>query len=99
MTDQQDMPPARPAKPKLSAAERRARQEERLAGIRLKVLIGQELDTRGMTDPAAIGALFGLPPGEADKVMRRHQWRDGDLAKLQAAAAALGLSIGGAEDQ
>jgi hypothetical protein len=99
MANQQDGAPAPPEKPKLTAAERRARQEERLAVIRLKVLIGQELDARGMTDPAALGAIFGLPPGEAEKVMRRHQWREGDLARLKAAAAALGLPTGKAEGQ
>jgi hypothetical protein len=97
MVNQQDGAPVPPEKPKLTAAERRARQEERLAVIRLKVLIGQELEARGMTNPTALGVIFGLPPAEAEKVMRRHQWREGDLARLKAAAAALGLAIGEAK--
>jgi hypothetical protein len=91
VTDQQDLPPAPPVKSKLPPAERRARRDERLAAIRLRVLIGQALEAKGIDDPTAIGAVFGLPPREADKLLRRHQWRDGDLARLKVAAIALGL--------
>ena len=84
-------PPAPPEKPKLSAEERRARQADRLATIRLRMAIGRELDDRDITTPAAIGAALGMPPAEATKLLTRHQWREGDVALLQAAAARLGL--------
>ena len=48
----------------LSARERRARQEDRLAALRLRMAIGRELDERGIADPAAIGAALGLPAAE-----------------------------------
>ena len=86
-----DQPPSSPpVKPKLSAEERRARQADRLKTIRLRMAIGRELDDRGITDPAAIGAALGMPAGEATKLMTRHQWREGDVALLEAAAARLG---------
>ena len=52
--------------------------------------IGRELDDRGITTPVAIGAALGLPVTEATKLLNRHQWREGDVALLQAAAARLG---------
>src|SRR5918992_5830985 len=89
-----DMPPP-PAKPKLSARERRARHEDRLAALRLRMAIGRELDERGIADPAAIGAALGLPAAEAAKLLTRHQWRSGDVALLTAAAARLGVAAQG----
>ncbi len=62
--------------------------------------IGRELDERGIVDergvadPAAIGAALGLPAAEAAKLLTRHQWREGDVALLRAAAARLGLPTG-----
>jgi hypothetical protein len=49
-----DLPPptSPPAKPKLTPDERRARQADRLTTIRLRMLIGRELDKRGITMPA-----------------------------------------------
>ena len=88
-------PPSPPEKPKLSAEERRIRQEDRLITIRLRVLIGRELDERGITTPAAIGAALGLPPAEATKLLTRHQWREGDVERLQVAAARLGVQVPG----
>jgi hypothetical protein len=89
-----DQPPSSsPAKPKLSAEERWIRQEDRLASIRLRMAIGHELDDRGITTPAEIGVALGLPAAEAVKLMTRHQWREGDVALLEAAAARLGLSV------
>src|SRR3954469_10258405 len=82
-------------KPKLSAEERRARQEDRLTTIRLRMAIGRELDDRGITEPAEIGAALGMPAVEATKLLTRHQWREGDMALLTTAAARLGLLIGG----
>jgi hypothetical protein len=55
--------------------------------------IGRELDDRGITKPAAIGAALGMSPAEATKLLRGHQWREGDVARLQAAAARLGLQV------
>jgi hypothetical protein len=84
-----------PMKPKLSSPEQRARREERLAALRLRMAIGRELDDKGITDPAEIGAALGMPAVEATKLLTRHQWREGDVALLTAAAARLGLPIGG----
>ena len=85
-----DQPPP-PEKPKLTPEERRVRQADRLASIRLRMAIGRELDDRGITDPHAIGEALGMPALEATKLLNRHQWREGDVALLQAAAARLGL--------
>jgi hypothetical protein len=80
-----------PAKPKLSAQERRVREADRLKTIRLRVTIGRELDNRGITTPAEISAALGMPAAEATKLLTRRQWREGDVALLEAAAARLGL--------
>jgi hypothetical protein len=88
--------PLSPAKPKLSAEERRARVAGRLKTIRLRVLIGRELDDRGITTPTDIGAALGMPAAEATALLARKQWRDGDVALLEAAAARLGLQVPGA---
>ena len=92
MSTHPDQPPP-PEKPKQSAEERRVRQEDRLASIRLRMAIGHELDARDITTPAAIGDSLGMPPTEATKLLRGHQWREGDVALLQAAAARLGLQV------
>jgi hypothetical protein len=95
----EDMPLPPPAKPTLSSQERRRRQEDRLAALRLRMAIGRELeergivDERGIADPAAIGAALGLPAGEAAKLLTRHRWHEGDVALLRAAAARLGLPV------
>ena len=87
----QDKPPT---KPKLTAAEQRQRREDRVTTIRLRMAIGQELDDRGIsTSPAAIGAAIGMPADDAMKLLTRRQWREGDVAALQAAAARLGLTV------
>src|ERR687892_534768 len=90
------MPPQPLVKPKLSAQEQRRRREDRLAALRLRMAIGRALEERGIADPAAIGAALGLPAVEATKLLTRHQWREGDVALLTAAAARLGLPTGGA---
>ena len=77
----------------MSAEERRIRQEDRLASIRLRMAIGRELDERDITTPAAIGAALGMPPAEATKLLTRHQWREGDVEQLEAAATHLGLQV------
>ena len=83
--------PTAPAKPKLTSEERRARQAHRLVTIRLRMAIGRELEKRGITTPVAIGAALGMPGVEATRLLIRHQWREGDVALLQAAAARLGV--------
>jgi hypothetical protein len=85
------MPPSE--KLKLSVEERRARQADRLASIRLRMAIGRELDERGITTPAAIGAALEMPAAEATKLLSRHQWREGDVALLEAAAARLRVQV------
>ena len=60
---------------------------------RLRMAIGRELDDRGITDPHAIGEALGMPAAEATKLLNRHQWREGDVALLQAAAARLGVRV------
>ena len=84
------MPP--PEKPRLSVEERRTQHADRLASIRLRMAIGQELDDQGITTPAAIGEVLGMPTAEAIKLLSRHQWRQGDVALLEDAAARLGLT-------
>jgi hypothetical protein len=91
MTSPPDPPP--PAKPKLTPDERRARQADRLKTMRLRMLVGRELEDRGITAPADIGAALGMPAAEAAKLLRGHQWREGDVALLEAAAVRLGVRV------
>ncbi len=91
-----DPPLPPPAKPKPSPAERRARTHDRLTTLRLRVAIGRELDDRGITTPAGIGAALGMPAAEAAKLLTRHRWREGDVALLEAAAERLGVQVPGA---
>jgi hypothetical protein len=92
-----DQPPptSSPEKPKMSAEERRRRHADRLATIRLRMAISRELDERGITTPAAIGAALGMPAAEATSLLTRHQWREGDVARLEAAVARLGVQVPG----
>jgi hypothetical protein len=91
-----DQPPTSPpAKPKLTPEERRARYTDRLTTIRLRMLIFRKLEERDITTPAGIGEALGMPAAEATKLLRGHQWREGDVALLQAAAARLGLQVPG----
>jgi hypothetical protein len=82
-----------PAKPKITSQERRARQEDRLTTIRLRMAIWRKLDERGVTTPADIGLALGMPAAEAIRLLTRHQWRDGDVAKLKAVAARLEAQV------
>jgi hypothetical protein len=95
LSPDQPPPASPPEKPKLTSEERRARYTDRLATIRLRMLIFRELDERGITTPAAIGDALGMPAAEATKLLTRHQWREGDVARLQAAAARLGVQVPG----
>jgi hypothetical protein len=56
--------------------------------------IGHELDDRGITTPTAIGAALGLPPAEATKLLTRHQWREGDVARRAELPGEPGLGPG-----
>ena len=85
------MPQGAAPKPKPTAEELRARREEKLAMIRLRVLIGQALDDRGITTPAGIADALGMAPGEATGLLSRKQRREGDLEALRAMAARLGI--------
>jgi hypothetical protein len=49
--------------------------------------------TTGITAPAAIGEALGMPAQEATELLTRHQWREGDVALLEAAAARLGVQV------
>ena len=78
----------------MSAEDRRLRHEDRLKTIRLRMLIGRELENRGITKLADIGAVLGMSAAEAPRLMTRHKWREGDVEQLQAAAVRLGLANG-----
>ncbi|MFC7478237.1 hypothetical protein ACFQS7_28105 [Dankookia sp. GCM10030260] len=82
-----------PDQPKPSTADRRARQADRLTTIRLRMAIGRKLEERSITTPAAIGEALGMPAAEATSLLTRRQWREGDVARLQAAAARLGVQV------
>ncbi|MDO9712377.1 hypothetical protein [Paracraurococcus lichenis] len=81
------------SKTKLASSDRQRRFNDRVACIRLRMAIGQALDDRGITTLAAIGEALGMPAAEANGLLTRRQWREGDVAALQAAAARLGLSV------
>ena len=55
------------------------------------ITTGTEARGITVTTPAAIGAALGMPAAEATSLLTRHQWREGDVALLQAAAARLGV--------
>src|SRR4051812_1678493 len=74
-------PPSPPAKPKMSAEERRLRQEDRLKTIRLRMAIYRYLDDHGITTPVEIDTALGMPAAEAASLLARHQWREGPLCQ------------------
>ena len=78
-------------RPKQSAEVRHARQADRLATIRLRMAIWRALDERGITMPAGISAALKMPPAEAAKMLTGGRWREGDVARLEAVAARLGV--------
>ena len=80
-----------PLKTKLTAAESRARHADLLTMIRLRMLIWQTLEDRGLTTVAEIGDALGMLGPDAAKLLGRKQWREGDIALLEAAATRLGL--------
>ena len=89
-----DPPPGAPSpKPKLTPEERLAREADRLTSIRLRITISRALDERGITDPHAIASAFGMTVREANTLLNRHRWREGDVALLQALATRLGVQV------
>lgn len=82
-----------PPPPKLTDEELRARQVDQLLRIRLRVMVGRELNDRNITTPVAIGAALGMTPADAIALLSRYQWWEGDLPLLKAAAARLGLQV------
>ena len=70
-----------------------AKQAERLAAIRLRYTINTRLDEQGIATPAGLARATGLPAAEAAGLLRRKQWREGDLAALRALADRLGLEV------
>jgi hypothetical protein len=80
-------------KPKLSAEEKRRRQEVRITTIRLRMAIGRHLDDHDITTPTAIGEALGMPAADTTKLLTRRHWREGDVALLQTVAARLGVSV------
>ncbi len=77
-------------KKRLEQARRRA---EGLAAIRFRYCINTHLDDRGIATPAGLAQATGLPASEAAELLRRKQWREGDLAALRALADRLGLEV------
>jgi hypothetical protein len=87
--------PSPPAKPKLTPEERRAREADQLAPMRLRMAINYELDKRGITTPKAIDAALGMPRAEAVGLLTRQYLREGNVALLEALAARLGVQAPG----
>jgi hypothetical protein len=75
---------------RISIEERQSRDAERLKASLLREALDRALGAR-TRDPSEIGALIGLPAMAAEKLLTRRQWREGDLALLEAAAVRLGL--------
>ena len=81
-------------KPKLTPEDHRVRQADRLATNRLRMVIWSALDERQIT-AAAIGKALGMPPVEAAKLLTGGRWREDNVARLEAAAARLGVEVSG----
>jgi hypothetical protein len=75
---------------RISIEERQSRDAERLKASLLRKALDRALGVR-TRDPSEIGALIGLPAMAAEKLLTRRQWREDDLALLEAAAVRLGL--------
>ncbi len=69
------------------------KQADRLIAIRLRYSINTHLDDQGITTPSDIARAVGLPQTEAVRLLTRRQWREGDVAALQAIAERLGLEV------
>ena len=75
----------------MPGSTRKDHQAGRLIAIRLRYRINTHLEKGGITAPAQIGAAVGLPGPEAVRLLSRRQWRECDVATLQAVAGRLGL--------
>ena len=61
--------------------------------IRLRYRINTHLDEQGIATPAGLARTTGLSAAKAARLLRRKQWREGDLAALRAVADHLGLAV------
>jgi hypothetical protein len=87
-------PPSPPLKPKLTAEERRPREADRRKMAQLRMMIWQALDDQGITNtPVDLGAAFRMPGTAAFRLMTGRQWREGEVAMLEAVAVRLGLQV------
>ena len=68
-------------------------KKEWQASERFRTVIDEELERRGITDLVEAGTALGLPAREADRLLNRRHWREGDVAMLEAAAARLGVQV------
>ena len=82
----------RSAKPKISLSERRLRTADRVKTIRSKMAIGHGLDDQDIT-PATLANALKMPLADLRALLTRKQWREGDVALLEAAATHLGLRV------
>jgi hypothetical protein len=53
----------------------------------------ERLHAKGLTAPPDIARAVGLPTAEAQRLLTRRQWREGDVVALQAVAERLGLEV------
>ena len=90
-------PPPSDGKRPISTEERRVMDAERAKALSLRVLLEQELELRGVRDPAEIGAVVGVSAIEAEQLLTRRRWRAGDLALLETMATRLGMQVSPAE--
>jgi hypothetical protein len=87
-------PPSPPPKPKLTAEERRSREADRRKRVQLRMMIWQALDDQGTTNtPVNLGAAFSMLETAAFELMTGRQWREGDMAMLEAVAVRLELQV------
>ena len=77
----------------MAGTGKRAHPTERLRTTRLRTCSNTSLDAQGLTTPPDIARAVGLPTAEAQRLLTRRQWREGDVAALQAIAAQLGLEV------
>jgi hypothetical protein len=78
LTSRQSLPRSRGSPPRSGGSVRRT-------DWRLRMEIGHESGKCGIMTLAGIGDALGMPAVEATSLLRRHQWREGDVAQLQAA--------------
>lgn len=68
---------------------------DRTAIIRLRLAIWHWLDDARLTTPAEIGVALGIPADDANMLLIGREWREGDVARLEAVAARLGVEVSG----